>query len=69
MNVIRINGKSEPFTTPCSLEAVLLRRGISKEKKGVAVAYNGSVAQKSEWTKIEVKPGDQIEIIHAVQGG
>jgi sulfur carrier protein len=36
---------------------------------GVAVAVNGVVVPRGQWTSRAVEPGDRIEIVTAVQGG
>lgn len=39
------------------------------EKGGIAVAINGSVIPKSEWSITELNNNDKILIITATQGG
>jgi sulfur carrier protein len=37
--------------------------------RGVAVARNGEVVRHGEWTSTRVEAGDEIEIVHPIQGG
>ena len=37
--------------------------------RGIAVALNGSVVPRSAWSETALKPGDDIEIVRAMQGG
>ena len=40
----------------------------SPEQRGVAVARNGEIVRRDEWS-LPVEDGDEIEIVRAVQGG
>jgi sulfur carrier protein len=37
--------------------------------RGIAVARNGEVIHRSDWTTTRVEPGDEIEIVRPIQGG
>jgi sulfur carrier protein len=39
------------------------------ECDGVAIARNGEVVVRADWASTRVEPGDEIEIVRAVQGG
>ncbi|WP_022886890.1 sulfur carrier protein ThiS [Glaciibacter superstes] len=39
------------------------------KRLGVAVALNAAVVPRSQWSTTALNPGDDIEIITAVQGG
>jgi sulfur carrier protein len=41
----------------------------SDEPKGVAVALNYKIIPKQNWSETVLKENDEIEIVHAVQGG
>jgi sulfur carrier protein len=64
--VIRVNGEDQPFV----MESVdeLLRR-LSIESRGVAVAIDGEVVRRSEWSATRIEDGNAIEIVTAVAGG
>ncbi|WP_026818883.1 sulfur carrier protein ThiS [Arthrobacter castelli] len=36
---------------------------------GVAVAHNSEVVPRGRWAGLEIKDGDDVEIVAAVQGG
>jgi sulfur carrier protein len=65
---IRVNGEDEPLTA-ATIAALLATRDISPELKGVAVARNGSVVPRGEWSTAPIAAGDVIEIVVARQGG
>jgi len=64
--VIRVNGEDQTFVA----ESVdqLLRR-LSIEPRGVAVALNGEVVRRSEWSITLIADDSAIEIVTAVAGG
>lgn len=65
---IRVNGKDCEIDGEMSLRQLLDHMKITRNS-GVAVAVNSSVVVKSRLGEVMVHEGDDIEIIHAVQGG
>jgi sulfur carrier protein len=65
---VRVNGRAHPFR-PGTVTDVLERQGIDSSSHGIAVAINGEVVSRSEWARHEVRSGDEIEVVGAVQGG
>jgi sulfur carrier protein len=64
---VMINGTSRQVPEDMSLErAVSL---ISQAVSGIAAAVNGEVVRRASWSSTVLAPGDQIEILTAVQGG
>ena len=37
--------------------------------RGFAMALNGNVVRQAEWAATELREGDRVEIIRAMQGG
>jgi sulfur carrier protein len=64
--VIRVNGESQIFVAESVVE--LLQR-LSIEPRGVAVAIDGEVVRRSEWSEKKIEDGVAIEIVTAVAGG
>lgn len=64
-----INGEKKTIGEAETLEDVVTSLGISPETRGVAIALNDTVIPRSQWKATTVRPGDAIEVIHAVQGG
>ena len=64
--MIRVNGEDQPFVEESVAE--LLHR-LSIETRGVAVAIDGDVVRRSEWSSIRVQDGGVVEIVTAVAGG
>ena len=64
---VMINGASREVPEQMSLDqAVSL---ISTSATGVAVAVNGDVVRRASWPEHLLGPGDEIEVLTAVQGG
>jgi sulfur carrier protein len=64
--VIRVNGEDQPFTSE-SVEDLLRR--LSIEPRGVAVAIDGAIVRRSEWSDTLIADDNMIEIVTAVAGG
>jgi sulfur carrier protein len=64
--VIRVNGEEQAFVEESVAE--LLER-LSIETRGVAVAIDGDVVRRSEWSTTSIEDGDVVEIVTAVAGG
>lgn len=65
--VIRINGKDEPFVDG-SVAALIAARGMAG-KRGVAIAVNGAVVPARYWQETLLSPGDEVEIVRPFGGG
>ncbi len=64
-----LNGTVKEFSAVDTLLSLLGQLGIDYETGGVAVAVNGAVVPKARWSATSLADGDDVEIIHAVQGG
>jgi sulfur carrier protein len=42
---------------------------LPEDGKGIAIAVNDTVVSRSRWQEHELRDGDHIEIVRAVQGG
>jgi sulfur carrier protein len=67
-SVIRVNGRSEPLAA-ANIAALLAEKDIAADARGVAIAVNGAVVPRADWATTPIKAGDDIEIVHARQGG
>jgi sulfur carrier protein len=65
---IRVNGAAEPLAVG-TLAALLAEKAVDTEQKGIAVALNGAVVPRTAWPETALKPGDNVEIVRARQGG
>ncbi|MFY9695513.1 MAG: sulfur carrier protein ThiS [Xanthobacteraceae bacterium] len=65
---IRVNGECEPLSV-VTLDALLAKKAVDTQQRGIAVALNGSVVPRAAWRDTALKPGDSVEIVRARQGG
>lgn len=66
MNIV-LNGDSVETADGATVESLLQRLGISRER--VAVELNADIVPKADYEKRTLSDGDKIEIVHFVGGG
>jgi sulfur carrier protein len=62
-----INGEPHQLAEQISLATAVSI--ITNAATGVAAAVNGDVVRRRAWESTRLAPGDQIEVVTAVQGG
>lgn len=65
---IKVNGKPYELDRIRTVSQVLKHFEVD-QPNGIAVALNLNVVKRTELETTEIKDGDEIEIIRAVQGG
>ncbi len=68
MTRLKING-IEAEVSVSTIAELLVERGIDPGAKFLAVAVNGAVVRRGEWTAAALSPGDDVEIVRPLQGG
>ncbi|MBU6233777.1 MAG: sulfur carrier protein ThiS [Acidobacteria bacterium] len=66
MPIVSLNGV-ETTTPAMSIEELLRHSAI--ELRGIAVALNGTVVPRSQWSTTPITEGDAIEVVTAAAGG
>ena len=64
---ITVNGKPREVQVRCSLLQLLEQHEINPVL--VAVEYNGDIVHQDHFGEIDLKAGDNVEIVHMVGGG
>ena len=64
---ININGKKRLISSKMSLKSLLNNNKISINK--VAIEINMEIINKKKISKIKLKNGDKVEIVHFIGGG
>ena len=64
---LTVNGKRTQLDKPITLDRFLTEHGVNP--KFVAVAYNGTVLQRDEFSATTLNSGDTLEIVRPVGGG
>jgi len=62
-----VNGQPESYPADTTLGAVVSR--LRPSRMGTAVAVGDDVVPRAEWDVRQLRDGDEIEILTAVQGG
>jgi sulfur carrier protein len=66
---VMLNGTPRELPDEATVEAAVLATGAPADGRGVAVALDGEVVPRGEWSRTPVRDGQQVEVLHAVQGG
>lgn len=67
MNVL-LNGSPRELPERCTVDVAVAASG-APSVRGVAVAVDGEVVPRGRWTDTELRDGQRIEVLQAVQGG
>ncbi len=68
MTRLRVNGIEEEVAA-VTLAELLVARGVDPKARFLAVAVNGAVVRRAEWSVRPLSPGDDVEIVRPLQGG
>jgi sulfur carrier protein len=63
-----VNDQPRSIAADWTVQSLAQSLGLA-EKKGVALALNGSVAPRQKWSSQPLQAGDRVIIIQATQGG
>jgi sulfur carrier protein len=64
-----LNGEPRELPSGATVALVVREAGAPSDGRGVAVALDGEVVPRGEWEATPLRDGQQIEVLHAVQGG
>ncbi len=67
MITLQVNGKPRDIDEGLSLQSYLAT--IDVNMRFIAVGYNGQVVRKEDFEKVQLNPGDALEIVRPVGGG
>jgi thiazole synthase len=62
-----VNGEYRELGDDATVETVVRELGV--DRRGTAVAVNGEVIPRGEWHETALHDGQELEVLHAVQGG
>jgi sulfur carrier protein len=66
VNIV-INGEQQEVRDEVTLDGAVSL--VTRAASGVAAAVNGDVIRRAAWASTRLAPGDQVEVVTAVQGG
>lgn len=64
---IELNGEAHKLSAMTTVTQLLAQLGLADKR--VAVEYNLDILPKSQHADTDLKPGDRVEIVHAIGGG
>ncbi|AUS78501.1 thiamine biosynthesis protein ThiS [Actinoalloteichus sp. AHMU CJ021] len=64
---VLINGRAHELAESCTVAGAVAAAGVPA--RGTAVALDGQLVPRAEWTRTELTPGARLEVLTAVQGG
>jgi sulfur carrier protein len=65
--MVILNGEPQELSDGATVDAVVEITGAPE--RGVAVAVDGEVVPRGQWTSTELHDGQRVEVLQAVQGG
>jgi sulfur carrier protein len=66
---VTLNGRRRELPSEATVEAAVREAGAPDSGRGVAVAVDGEVVPRGEWRRTQLREGQQVEVLRAVQGG
>jgi sulfur carrier protein len=66
---IVLNGERVQLEPQATIADAVDEAGVAPEARGVAVAVDGEVVPRAEWARVELREGQAVEVVGAVQGG
>ena len=69
MPKVCVNGEERMLPDGANVLDAVHSTGAEGDASGVAVAVDGEVLPRAEWTTTELDEGCHVEVLHAVQGG
>jgi sulfur carrier protein len=66
---IELNGEAVELVTGARVIDAVARAGARVDTRGVAVAVEGEVVPRSDWERTELRDGQSVEVLAAIQGG
>lgn len=64
---LRINGHACDLGDDTTLSSMI--EAIAGSTRGTAAVVDGEVVPRSEWSRYALRPGQDVELVAAVQGG
>jgi sulfur carrier protein len=67
--IVELNGKRVELSHGASVADAVAAAGANSGRRGVAVAVNGEVVPRSGWEDTDLRDGQRVEVVEAIQGG
>ena len=64
---VKLNGEARELPDGATVTEAVAE--LTNLARGVAAAVNGDVVPRGSWAATQLRDGDQVEVVTAVQGG
>jgi sulfur carrier protein len=66
---VTVNGEPRRIKAGATVASVIELLDVAPGARGVAVALDGEVVTRSQWSATELREGSLMEVVAAIQGG
>jgi sulfur carrier protein len=66
---VHVNGEPRDLDDGTTVAAVVASLGAEGARRGVAVAVDAEVVPRAQWEGRELRDGERVEVLRAIQGG
>jgi sulfur carrier protein len=66
---VSVNGQSRELDEGATVATVVAALGAERSRRGVAVAVEAEVVPRAQWERRELREGERVEVLTAIQGG
>jgi len=67
--IVELNGDRVELSDGASVADAVAVAGANSGRRGVAVAVDGEVVPRSGWEGTNLRDGQKVEVVEAIQGG
>jgi sulfur carrier protein len=67
--IVELNGDHVELSDGASVADAVAVAGANSGRRGVAVAVDGEVVPRSGWEGTNLRDGQSVEVVEAIQGG
>ena len=66
---VLVNGQPSDFPEGSTVAEIVRRHGDGNGGRGLAVALNGAVVRRADWSQVRLNEADKVEVLRAIGGG
>jgi sulfur carrier protein len=66
---VRVNGEPRELDSGATVAAVVDSLDVERARRGLAVAIDAEVIPRAQWERRELREGEHVEVLTAIQGG
>jgi len=66
---VHVNGEARELAEGSTVASVVESLGAQRARRGVAVAVEAEVVPRAQWERRELREGERVEVVTAIQGG